>query len=442
MTQKITEHDARYDYAWDARDRRVSTQLSDWERSYQYGSLYDGRQEHSQWDQDNNPYRSLNYLPGEPTGNGGPGSLPENANYGTLISQTVHQWENDEFRVTGFAQNYADKAYFHQDHLGSTVKITGEDPGNAFRWDYTPQGEAYGFTHRYSHEQMTRTHVGHSPKRHLVPYLYTGQYETNLTGLIHMDARWYSPQQGRWLQPDYYSFSQLALPQSARHQLLGSTTLNTQHLLRDPGQQMRYGYVAGNPLRWVDPMGLEIAVQAHEVKVGPIGSGSHHLSIIIIPENQDRYVDDERFINHPKDDKVFATIGGAAEGGIPNLGATLYSYINRPTDVRQDDKTDYQVIDLSGRDEDEVIEQLFEAESSYSGSRNHPDPSGSDNAAPYYFNPNDSNEGFNSNSLVSGIINEVGLNKPDVNVRVPGYNKPLTSDYFVDTSRGLICPGP
>ncbi|TGG89387.1 hypothetical protein E4656_20015 [Natronospirillum operosum] len=103
---------------------------------------------------------------------------------------------------------------------------------------------------------MTRTHVGHSPKRHLVPYLYTGQYETNLTGLIHMDARWYSPQQGRWLQPDYYSFSQLALPNSARHQLLGSTTLNTQHLLRDPGQQMRYGYVSGNPLRWVDPMGL------------------------------------------------------------------------------------------------------------------------------------------------------------------------------------------
>ncbi|TGG92960.1 hypothetical protein E4656_12635 [Natronospirillum operosum] len=57
----------------------------------------------SQWDQDNNPYRSLNYLPGEPAGNGGPGSLPENANYGTLISQEVHQWENDEFRVTGFA---------------------------------------------------------------------------------------------------------------------------------------------------------------------------------------------------------------------------------------------------------------------------------------------------------------------------------------------------
>lgn len=71
-----------------------------------------------------------------------------------------------------------------------------------------------------------------------------------------MDARWYQPKLGRWLQPDYYNFAQLSLPKGARQQLLGSTRLNTQSLLRDPAQQMRYGYVSGNPLRWVDPLGL------------------------------------------------------------------------------------------------------------------------------------------------------------------------------------------
>lgn len=159
MTQQVTEYGAQYDFAYDARDRRVHTELSNWERPYAFHSLYDQRQELGQWDESLQPYRSLNTLPQEEQG----------LSYGTLISQQVHQWQNEEFRVSGFAKNYAAKAYFHQDHLGSTTKISGEDPNNAFRWDYTPMGEAYGFKHRYSHEQMTRTHVGHSPKRHLVP---------------------------------------------------------------------------------------------------------------------------------------------------------------------------------------------------------------------------------------------------------------------------------
>lgn len=71
-----------------------------------------------------------------------------------------------------------------------------------------------------------------------------------------MDARWYQPKLGRWLQPDYYNFAQLSLPTGARQQLLASTSLNTQGLLRDPAQQMRYGYTVGNFYRWTDPLGL------------------------------------------------------------------------------------------------------------------------------------------------------------------------------------------
>ena len=80
-----------------------------------------------------------------------------------------------------------------------------------------------------------------------------------------MDARWYQPKLGRWLQPDYYNFAQLSLLSGARQRLLASTRLNAQGLLRDPGQQMRYGYVSGNPLRWVDPLGLEQKWSQQEV---------------------------------------------------------------------------------------------------------------------------------------------------------------------------------
>ncbi len=34
------------------------------------------------------------------------------------------------------------------------------------------------------------------------------------------------------------------------------TGVNTQQLLNDPSQQMAYGYVRGNPLKYVDPYGL------------------------------------------------------------------------------------------------------------------------------------------------------------------------------------------
>jgi len=43
---------------------------------------------------------------------------------------------------------------------------------------------------------------------------------------------------------------------AVRHELMRFTGLDTAQLLRDPGQQMGYGYVSGNPVVWNDLLGL------------------------------------------------------------------------------------------------------------------------------------------------------------------------------------------
>ncbi|MDN3649177.1 M15 family metallopeptidase [Reinekea marina] len=71
-----------------------------------------------------------------------------------------------------------------------------------------------------------------------------------------MDARWYNPTVGRFIQPDQYNLVNLMLPNGAQSELMRYIGRTQSDLLKDPAQQMRYGYVSGNALRWVDPLGL------------------------------------------------------------------------------------------------------------------------------------------------------------------------------------------
>ncbi|WP_164744054.1 RHS repeat-associated core domain-containing protein, partial [Saccharospirillum alexandrii] len=90
----------------------------------------------------------------------------------------------------------------------------------------------------------------------LMPYQYTGRYTEAATGLVHLDARWYNPHTQRFMQPDLWNFRNTGLPSEIQHELMRFTGLDTAQLLRDPSQQMAYGYVSGNPLAWVDWLGL------------------------------------------------------------------------------------------------------------------------------------------------------------------------------------------
>ncbi|MBU2863264.1 hypothetical protein KO489_05370 [Reinekea forsetii] len=86
-----------------------------------------------------------------------------------------------------------------------------------------------------------------------------------------MDARWYNPKVGRFIQPDQYNHVNLMLPKGAQSELMRYIGRSQSDLLKDPAQQMRYGYVSGNALRWVDPLGLCYPEDAGYV--GLVGNG-------------------------------------------------------------------------------------------------------------------------------------------------------------------------
>lgn len=98
--------------------------------------------------------------------------------------------------------------YFLQDHLGSTSALTNSSGALISQSQYEAFGASTG-------SSLTR-------------YGYTGRELDSLTGLMHYRARWYDPQQGRFMSEDPIGF--------------------------DGGLNL-YGYVGNSPMMYTDPSG-------------------------------------------------------------------------------------------------------------------------------------------------------------------------------------------
>jgi len=233
------------------------------------------------------------------------------------------------------------------------------------------------------------------PDWELFEPLFTGKKQDVVTDLFYFEARFMDAKLGRFVSPDEGPFD-----------------------LENPQTFNRYAYAANSPYRYVDPDGRKIVVQAHRV----IGD-NFHVSIRIEPENQARYANDERFENaDPATGARFATIGAGPDEGdgvlrVLRAESRLVGALNRDRDVHKR-KNEQITLDLQGRDEDDVIAALFEAEANYQDNlRYEPWPEKLPNA-------------YNSNSFVSGILQAVGLQAPSVKSNVPGYDRPVPAESF------------
>jgi hypothetical protein len=83
-------------------------------------------------------------------------------------------------------------------------------------------------------------------------------------------------------------------------------------------------------------------------------------------------------------------------------------------------------VDLGGRDENEVISALFEAEKAYEGKLDYDTAANPPGDRTVFL----ADDGYNSNSFTAGVLEAVGLEVPELKSRVPGYDKPIPEEQF------------
>lgn len=120
-----------------------------------------------------------------------------------LEHENLHEWNYQEKNIY----------YYHPDHLGSTTFVTRQDGSEWEHMEYTPYGQAW---------------IDEGTDKKIISYRFTSKEYDQQTGLYAFGKRYLDPQTARWMSPD-------------------------------PAMQAEdpYSYANNNPLRYVDPNGLD-----------------------------------------------------------------------------------------------------------------------------------------------------------------------------------------
>lgn len=252
--------------------------------------------------------------------------------------------------------------YYFQDGLGSVTDLTNAAGEVVESYAYDPYGQP----------TPAVSAVGN-------PYRFTGREYDADTGLYYYRARHYHPGLGRFMQRDP----------------LGHVD----------GSNL-YAYVRNNAVNHVDPLGLLVILGERQA----FGPGSHTV-IIIIPDNPGDFAGDWHF----ERDKLLgirvSTLSGGPSGPVGT--GKLSKFVNHPDDQFFDMQTRWRVATPPGMNDTQFIKNLFEAYDSYQ-----------QDSRPY--DALARGDGYNSNSLTSGLLNAAGQPKvPNLPGWQPGGDKPI-----------------
>ena len=145
--------------------------------------------------------------------------------------------------------------YYHLDAVGNVRAVTNQAGQVTERHDYLPFGE----------ECVTGSCAGNVTLPGDQPKRFTGKERDEETGLDYFGARYYGSKPGRFTSPDPISH-----PAQSRAGL-GA-------YLSEPQRWNRYAYATNNPLRYVDPNGLEKFLVVYVQQPRPGSSDSWAMS--------------------------------------------------------------------------------------------------------------------------------------------------------------------
>ena len=214
------------------------------------------------------------------------------------VTANVYAQQGDitvnEYNGSGVSETQTSLYFIHTDHLGTPRLI--KDKNNATIWYW--QSDPFGTTKPIEVVDGDANNFEFNLR-------FAGQYYDVETGLHYNYFRDYDPSTGRYVQSDPIG-------------LAGG--LNT------------YGYVGGNPLSWIDPLGLDFGFSVNPNQAG----GNGHTTFYYQGPNKNWYSYDQGSAGSPSSGGDFGHLSGIdTQGGVsikpinaPPANSTLFPSSN------------------------------------------------------------------------------------------------------------------